>query len=112
MGKCCPGKCTWGIIRLTTDVAKHQNVHIDQNSSHINCDLFPVRRDFRSVVSFRFNSWGISKDELVVEEMSVGSGGLGATPSETLVVGEELCVVPSETLIPGRTGTIGGVVSS
>ena len=44
--------------------------------------------------------------------MSVGSGGLGATPSETLEIGAEFCVAPSETLIPVRIGTIGGVAPS
>ena len=74
--------------------------------------FIPVRRDLRSVVSFRFNSWGISKDESGVEEMSVGPRGLEVTPSETLVVGTEFCVAPSETVIPVRTGTIGGVAPS
>ena len=44
--------------------------------------------------------------------MSVESRGLGATPSETLVVGAEFCVAPSETLPLVRTGTIGGVAPS
>ena len=62
-GKNCPGKFTYGICELTTDVAKHQNVHIDQNLSRIKFNFIPVHFELRRVVSLRSNSYDISMDE-------------------------------------------------
>ena len=61
------------------------------------------------MISFRSNRYGISKNESGIGEISIESGVVGLTSSETSVVGVDFCVAPSETLIPVRTGTIYGV---
>lgn len=65
LGKYCSAKFTCEIARVTTDVAKHQNLHIDQNSSRTKFYFIPVCFDLRSVVSLISKSSGISMDESV-----------------------------------------------